>query len=43
MEPEPHGAALFEWSRLRDFGLPEPDPPEKSGGSATLVAPAKNY
>ena len=35
LEPEP---TQFGWSRsgLQDLGLPEPEPPKKSGGSATL-------
>ena len=48
MEPEPPGAASFSlepeptqvgWSRsrLRDLGHQEPEPPKKSGGSATLL------
>ena len=46
MEPEPPGAAFFcleptqvgrSRSRLRDLGHPEPEPPKKSGGFATLV------
>ena len=36
LEPEPTQFGRNR-SRLRDLGLPEPEPPKKSGGSATLL------